>query len=112
MARIKCPHCGAGNRESREISVCWQCGMDLWEPVRRQTYALDKMPQMSSTQYIGGMDIPGFGRRRPGRWKITTAALVAALSALLLIAAVMGYIDSRSGSRVSETIQPGAAAPR
>ena len=41
-----------------------------------------------------------------------SAALVAVLSALLLIAAVMGYMDSRSGAPAPGAVQPTAAPSR
>lgn len=107
--RIKCPHCGAGNREGAPSSQCWQCGKDLWAPVERGTYALNRLPAMGETQYLG--DLPAGPPAAPiPTWKLVTAALITLLTLLLCFAAVTIYLDSLSATR--ETAPPGISISR
>lgn len=90
MARIKCPHCGAGNRESQETDTCWQCGRRFWEPVERQTYALGSLPALGETTSLQPGDLPSSAQLP--RWKLLTAALIAVLAALILGVVVIFYV--------------------
>ncbi len=98
MERIKCPHCGAGNRENNETTLCWQCSEDLWAPVERQTYALGSIPRMTGTTFLGGSTSAGHS---VPRWKLVVAALVAGISILLFASALLIYLDSRSMPQAS-----------
>jgi len=81
MARVVCPHCGAGNREGHHAPTCWQCGKDLWEAPARFTYALDRLPRLPGTRHIG-QDSSG---TPVSRWAVLIASLALALSLAVLV---------------------------
>ena len=93
MAKIKCPHCGAGNRDVEQTDSCWQCGKGLWEPVNRQTYALDSLPPLGETTSLS----PDQVHKGPPRWQLWTAALAAILTLLIFAAVLIVYLYRATG---------------
>jgi predicted amidophosphoribosyltransferase len=91
MMRIKCPHCGAGNREAEQTSTCWQCGKSLWEPVSRQTYALKGMPPLSATTSLESGQTPEL---HSVTRDVRIAALAAVLALLLSVAVAIVFLHS------------------
>ena len=98
MARVKCPHCGAGNREGSVTATCWQCGKNLWDPVERHTYALGDAPQLGETTSYDPRSFGGEGPASP-RWKLWLALGFALLSLVALVMVVSVYLSETAGSR-------------
>jgi hypothetical protein len=103
MARILCPHCGAGNRDSQQTDTCWQCGKSLWEPVHRETYALGAIPPQSDTTALSPKALRLL---RADTWPLWVAAVAAALSLLLFLTALVLYLSRPSGPGLSRSTAP------
>lgn len=91
MARIKCPHCGVSNRDSQPLDTCWQCGKRLWEPVERPAHAPHTMPPLAPTTLLQPTETPS---PTVSHRKMVIAALATALSLLLLVMALILYLNS------------------
>jgi hypothetical protein len=98
VTRVKCPHCGAGNREGREVRICWQCGKDLWAPVERHTYAIADMPEPSETTAYDpdAFPAPVSDTGASPAWKLWLAIGFAVVSLLALVYAINLYLTETS----------------
>ncbi len=93
MMRIKCPHCGAGNRDAEQTSTCWQCGKGLWEPANRHTYALRDLPTLSATT---SLKPDSMAHVRTVFRDVWIAALGALLALLLFIGVAILFLHHRA----------------
>lgn len=111
MTRVKCPHCGAGNREGREVRICWQCGKDLWEPVERHTYALSDLPEPSETTAYDPAAFPSEPAETAPAWKLWVAIGFAFFSLLALVYAIHLYLAETSSSTANRPAVTNSQAP-
>ncbi len=95
-SRIKCPHCGAGNRDTQESTQCWQCAKPLWEAAERGTYRLDSMPPLGGTTTLRPDRLPTPLRdiKPVARWKLWAAAIAAVLTFVAFCAVLIIYLEA------------------
>ncbi len=116
MGRIKCPHCGAGNRDARETVTCWQCGKQMWEAADRQTYALKDAPNLPGTTALDpNALLPGMAPEpQPAKnQSLLVPILITVLCFILFVAvALWKFMPSSGETPTSTNGQPATSAPQ